>query len=117
MKTVTAEFRQTSGTLGHSYRGAVEQARQAIERIETSIDRAAESAGNAAGGFRSRSAANIAGPFMRCRIWLPRHFVFDGSRCLQAQLTMAARHTLMRRFALDIWPLTVTDGPYFDLSS
>ena len=48
MKTVTAEFRQTSGKLGHAYRGTVEQAQQAIERIENSIDRAAESARNAA---------------------------------------------------------------------
>jgi hypothetical protein len=48
LKTVSADFRQASATLGHSYRSAPEQARQAIEKMEVTIYRAADTARDAA---------------------------------------------------------------------
>ena len=54
MKKITADFRQTSVTLGHAYHGAAEQAREAIEKMDLSIDRAADTARKAAADLSRR---------------------------------------------------------------
>jgi len=48
MKRITADFRQTSVTLGNAYHGAAVQAREAIAKMDLAIYRAAETAQNAA---------------------------------------------------------------------
>jgi len=54
MKKITADFRQTSVTLGNAYHGAAMQAREAIERMDLSIDRAADTARKAAADLSRR---------------------------------------------------------------
>jgi len=48
MKKITADFRQTSVTVGHAYHGAAEQAREAIAKMDRAIYHAAQTAQNAA---------------------------------------------------------------------
>jgi hypothetical protein len=48
MKRITADFHQTSVTLGNAYHGAAAQAREAIEKMDRAIYRAAETARDAA---------------------------------------------------------------------
>lgn len=54
MKRITADFRQTSATLGNAYGGAAAEAREAIEKMDLAIDRAADTARKAAADLSRR---------------------------------------------------------------
>jgi hypothetical protein len=44
MKATTAEFKETAGSLGNAYRGAVTDARRSIEEMQSAISKAADAA-------------------------------------------------------------------------